>query len=98
MMVESALPLKHISLVELITTERTGALETKMAHVLSEFNLHCKSVWANNFMVKKKRTVKCQRPQEQFGLNMRNDVKLGLSIDVYIFATSYMYLPCIPAF
>ena len=29
MMVESALPLKHISLVELITTERTGALEKK---------------------------------------------------------------------
>ena len=27
MMVESALPLKHISLVELITTERTGALQ-----------------------------------------------------------------------
>ena len=29
MIVESALPLKHISLVELITTERTGALTRK---------------------------------------------------------------------
>jgi len=29
MIVESALPLKHISLVELITTERTGALEKR---------------------------------------------------------------------
>lgn len=45
MIVESALPLKHISLVELITTERTGALgneESKLTKITIskvEFNL-----------------------------------------------------------
>lgn len=76
-MVESALPLKHISLVELITTERTGALERKKRwHMYYRILIYSVGQQLHG---EKRVTVKCQRPQEQFGLTMRSDTELRLT-------------------